>query len=713
MSPSPDASARVLRDEQSTEPEISIIEGQFRSGKPPYPSYFKGIGLGTLDPQFLTRERWPLHTAQGQIQYRKFVQTLINRVRAGESNDAETCQFLDMFGTLKDWAYLTSIVENGMLPELDENGPVPTNVQMTSLIKHVQGMIDAKEQERVERMAKKHTSQAKPPQSAESVMAETREHIARLLFGPTGEANATPAMKRLLTSWVETGYPSKEIQETIDKRGIFGKTMSRDSLGLPRGLGERSPRSPKYQNPEAQRKLAPVYVESSRRSRGPIEKAPTKALSPAQEHSVAKSAEHTKEQSQETGGHGYSSVELEDSPPESLLGELKSKEKIAVGKNWPNLKIARGQGFRDFEKVAMFDYQQYIRPPTKKGRVDSQSSVLETAPSTKETTADGTVVVKGFDKPSPLTSDAMLKEIDDAAANWSLMGSPYVSENAVLPEVAPDTAMKGEESEKRDFVAVEEEDTELLPESDNITPRAGESVFPEAFPAVPAANTPKVAIMDIDKVKSPTRLLSLIHHPRPRLLKKMQTFPTLHHLPPSALASLLLSQPSSTPSTIAIIDVRDSDHAGGHIRSSLHVPSSTLDYRIPDLVRTLEGKEKVFERERERLLGAARASEHGDGERAREKEVEGNGVKVGVEKKVIEEGLRDEDIRDAVGKEDEVEKVDESGEERDETGDADGQEKRKEQEVWVLDGGFVKWQEMYGDDERLTDDFARDIWRDY
>ncbi|KAL8698986.1 MAG: hypothetical protein Q9201_006268 [Fulgogasparrea decipioides] len=515
LSPSPDASARVSPDEQNTEPEIPIIEGQFQSGKPPYPCYFTGIGLGTMDPQFLIRESWPLHTVQGQIQYRKFVQTMINRVRAGESNDAETCQFLDMFGTLGDWAYLTSILDNGMLPELGENGyyltgverPVPTNVQMTSLIKHVQQMIDAKEHERLKRIGKKHTPQVKHPQTAESVTAEVREHIARLLFGPTGEANATPAMKRLLASWVEMGYPIKVIQETMNKRDRIGKTMSRDSLGLPRGLGDRSSYSPKYQNSEAQRKLAPVYVESSRRPRGPIEKAPTEPHSPAK--GVNKSAEHTKEQSQRTDGHGYSSVELEDSPPESLSGELKGKGKDAAGRKCSNLEIAHGRGFRDFEKVAIFDYQQYIRPPTNRGRIDDQSRVLEPAPSTKEMTTEGTVVMKGFEKPSPLTSDAMLKEIDDAAANWSLIDPSSESEGAMFPEAAPDAAMKGEESEKQDFLAVEEKGTDLLSESDTTmvkgitTLRAGESFFPKASPAVMPANAPEVAIVDTDKVESP------------------------------------------------------------------------------------------------------------------------------------------------------------------------------------------------------------------
>lgn len=66
---------------------------------------------------------------------------------------------------------------------------------------------------------------------------------------------------------------------------------------------------------------------------------------------------------------------------------------------------------------------------------------------------------------------------------------------------------------------------------------------------------------------------------------------TLPRLPASQLRTLLLS-PTHSPD-IAIIDVRDDDHIGGHIAGSTHVPSSTLDYRVPELVRTLQRKKVV------------------------------------------------------------------------------------------------------------------------
>ena len=56
------------------------------------------------------------------------------------------------------------------------------------------------------------------------------------------------------------------------------------------------------------------------------------------------------------------------------------------------------------------------------------------------------------------------------------------------------------------------------------------------------------------------------------------------------LASLLQSGSSGS---VAVVDVRDDDYIGGHIKGSRNVPSSTLDYRIPELIRTLKEKEKV------------------------------------------------------------------------------------------------------------------------
>lgn len=128
---------------------------------------------------------------------------------------------------------------------------------------------------------------------------------------------------------------------------------------------------------------------------------------------------------------------------------------------------------------------------------------------------------------------------------------------------------------------------------------------------------------------------------------------TIANLPRITRDELAQRLRTPSPSSLAIIDVRDSDHIGGHIRSSTHVPSSSLDFKIPELIRTLRDKETVvfhcalsqqrgpsaalrYIRERDRILGR-----------------EGGG------------------------------KRDEAGEEG----------KGRGQKVVVLEGGFVKWQE--------------------
>ncbi|QSZ31897.1 hypothetical protein DSL72_001466 [Monilinia vaccinii-corymbosi] len=175
------------------------------------------------------------------------------------------------------------------------------------------------------------------------------------------------------------------------------------------------------------------------------------------------------------------------------------------------------------------------------------------------------------------------------------------------------------------------------------------------------------------------------------------TIGTLPRLSPKALSDILLSHntPSnldatSPPLNLAIIDVRDDDHVGGHIKHSTHIPSSTLDHKIPELVRKLKEKDTVvfhcalsqqrgpsaalrYIRERERILGAGVV-----GEALRKNRGEN------LEKKADDDGEW-EDI-------------------------GEGPEK-KEQKVYVLDRGFVGWQEIYGEDTRLTEGYRKEIWQ--
>ncbi|CAD0090023.1 unnamed protein product [Aureobasidium vineae] len=131
---------------------------------------------------------------------------------------------------------------------------------------------------------------------------------------------------------------------------------------------------------------------------------------------------------------------------------------------------------------------------------------------------------------------------------------------------------------------------------------------------------------------------------------------TLPRMSRESLASLIKDKNPS----MAVIDVRDSDYIGGHIIGGHNIPTNTHDYAMPELVRTLKDKETVvfhcalsqqrgpsavlkYLREKERM-------EASNGEAEKAEVVEGKQGKEGV--------------------------------------------KVKGQTVYVLEGGFVKWQEL-------------------
>jgi Cdc25 family phosphatase len=124
-----------------------------------------------------------------------------------------------------------------------------------------------------------------------------------------------------------------------------------------------------------------------------------------------------------------------------------------------------------------------------------------------------------------------------------------------------------------------------------------------------------------------------------------------------------------------------------------------LDLKIPELVRKLQDKETVvfhcalsqqrgpsaalrYIRERERLLGKSQSGKGG--------------------------------IGDAMKKS--KEEVDDNGQEEDEEwedeADSNVDEGKKQQKIYVLDRGFVGWQERFGEDERLTEGYRKELWKD-
>ena len=147
------------------------------------------------------------------------------------------------------------------------------------------------------------------------------------------------------------------------------------------------------------------------------------------------------------------------------------------------------------------------------------------------------------------------------------------------------------------------------------------------------------------------------------------TVSDLTYIPPARLASLLKDSTTKATSpspdlnklSVAVIDVRDSDHVGGHVRSSTWVPSDQLPAKLPELVRTLADKDMVvFHCALSQIRGPSAALKY-----ARERQR-------------------------LLGKE----------------------KGNQDQKVCVLEGGFTMWQARYGEDTSLTEGYIKDIWQD-
>ncbi|KAH6673926.1 Rhodanese-like domain-containing protein [Plectosphaerella plurivora] len=126
---------------------------------------------------------------------------------------------------------------------------------------------------------------------------------------------------------------------------------------------------------------------------------------------------------------------------------------------------------------------------------------------------------------------------------------------------------------------------------------------------------------------------------------------------------LLAEQAAATDPTIAVVDVRDDDYLGGHIKGGMNMPSNTLEYMMPTLLRRLEGKKTVvFHCALSQQRGPSAALQY----------------------------LR---LREQI--------------ERNKPATAPP---AATQTVYVLDRGFAGWQETYGTDERLTEGYRKELW---
>jgi Cdc25 family phosphatase len=159
----------------------------------------------------------------------------------------------------------------------------------------------------------------------------------------------------------------------------------------------------------------------------------------------------------------------------------------------------------------------------------------------------------------------------------------------------------------------------------------------------------------------------------------MTTIASLKRLSAKSLSEKILEEVNLTDPTFAVIDVRDNgkfdtklyfrpglmcqDYIGGHIKGSQNIPAHTLEAMMPTLVRRLKDKKTV-------VFHCALSQQRGPSAAL----------------KYLRE--RDGLLRSMGGE-------------------------AKEQDVYILERGFSGWQEVYGEDERLTEGYVKDLWDNY
>ncbi|KAI1265682.1 Rhodanese-like protein [Xylariaceae sp. FL1019] len=140
------------------------------------------------------------------------------------------------------------------------------------------------------------------------------------------------------------------------------------------------------------------------------------------------------------------------------------------------------------------------------------------------------------------------------------------------------------------------------------------------------------------------------------------TLSSLKYMAPELRDLLLAANDNTAENTskspsVAVVDVRDHDHVGGHIRTSMHFPTQSLDATMPTLLRKLADKDVV-------VFHCALSQQRGPSAALKY--------------------LREKESKNAKGSD-------------------------HQQRVYVLFGGFNKWAQDFGNNETLTEGFVADL----
>ncbi|KAK6465856.1 Rhodanese-like domain-containing protein [Scheffersomyces coipomensis] len=147
-------------------------------------------------------------------------------------------------------------------------------------------------------------------------------------------------------------------------------------------------------------------------------------------------------------------------------------------------------------------------------------------------------------------------------------------------------------------------------------------------------------------------------------MTKIHTISDLTFLKPRTLYSWFKGGSPTGNGKFAVVDVRDSDFYGGHIKGCYHYPAGNFMYALPDL------QEKLFTNQIDDVVFHCALSQ-----------VRGPSSTIRFINSL-------NDIKDP-----------------------ERQKYFSNLNVWVLRGGFTKWQEEYGEDSEVTEGYNKELWQ--
>lgn len=128
---------------------------------------------------------------------------------------------------------------------------------------------------------------------------------------------------------------------------------------------------------------------------------------------------------------------------------------------------------------------------------------------------------------------------------------------------------------------------------------------------------------------------------------------------------------SGNDSHFAVIDVRDSDYIGGHIIGCWHIPCQEIEYELPNILAKMKKNDVNH-----LIFHCAQSQQRGPSSALKFMRY----VEYLTNCSTIEP--KEKDFIDKIT-------------------------------IQVLSGGFIRWQQLYGTDKQLTEDYEKSLWEDY